>query len=548
MKDILRALVPLKNRMHLNILILCLFFGLVLAGALSFVLAYAGLIVPVPFLLQTIFWIYPSSLLLAILTALFLRPGNNKVIKTADSLGLKERLVTAYQLRDDRSPIARIQRYDALKSLSRADFGLLYPIRLPGRLGIAAAALPVLVAVSFIIPSMAREKAVSMEALLKEIRTQASQLDKERKELTKNSSLSEKKLQEMNKRIDELLKELRKSSSEGDAIKALSKTKHELEELKSNNTKSELSKLADSLSKNPATRELGEAIKKGDLTDIKQKLERMNESYKKLDESGKKALAEQIKKAARDVANSKELAQNLNDISSAISSGNLDALSGEMAELTESLSKLAAEDQDIADAMEEFADQMLDQLGNSLNKAKKKISSAAGSKGKYSKSNPGQGGQQDEEDSEDSENSGSSQEASSGSGGNQPGNQPGSQPGNKGGGGAGDSTSSKDLGYSGEESSPGSRQPGEKRVRDFESIYVPNRLGGDNTESQLSGKKNSSGQSQWTDGSAPVQKGSAVPYDKVLGEYKNEAMSNMKDSPVPPVMKDIVRDYFSTLE
>ncbi|MDP4094693.1 MAG: hypothetical protein Q8920_15215, partial [Bacillota bacterium] len=117
------------------------------------------------------------------------------------------------------------------------------------------------------------------------------------------------------------------------------------------------------------------------------------------------------------------------------------------------------------------------------------------------------------------------------------------------GGGAGNTSSNGDLGYSGDESGSGSRQPGEKQAKDYENIYTSKRLGGDADPSQVKGSRNNGGSSQWTQAdNAPVQYGNAIPYDQVFGDYKSDAMSVLGDDSIPPVMKDIVRDYFSSLE
>ena len=85
-------------------------------------------------------------------------------------------------------------------------------------------------------------------------------------------------------------------------------------------------------------------------------------------------------------------------------------------------------------------------------------------------------------------------------------------------------------------------------MRDYEQIYVPQRLGGDSEISQVTGTVGESGETQIIQTDAPMLKGNTLPYNEVLGEYKEKGMTSLKDAPIPQGMKDIVRDYFSTLD
>ena len=75
-KDIYKALKPLKNRMHLNIIIKSVFIGLIAAGAVSLILAFISLFSPVPFLFNKISAIYALAFIIAFVVSMFLRPGS----------------------------------------------------------------------------------------------------------------------------------------------------------------------------------------------------------------------------------------------------------------------------------------------------------------------------------------------------------------------------------------------------------------------------------------------------------------------------------------
>ncbi|MCX7841723.1 MAG: hypothetical protein N2489_01445 [Clostridia bacterium] len=540
-KDLFSAVRPLKNRMHVNSSIFCIVTGLTTASAICLLLSLVSLIFPVPYLINIIILAYCAVILLSLLISAFLRPSALKVMKTADSLGLKERLITAYQLMDDFSPIAKIQRYDTIKAVSRTDFRSLYPLRIPKKLGALCLALSLITVISLFIPSNSRDIAAKLEKLFDEIKKQAEKIDNKRKDINKNAGISDEKLKEINKKIDQLLKELKQSKSEGEAVKALLRTKHELEELKKNGSSTDLAKLAENLSRHPMTSDIANALKNGGATQIKQLLENLNNSLKNLDELGRKDLAEHFKNVAEEISQNKDLAQNLHDLASAISSGKLGSASSELANLERTLSQLAASDPKLASAMQQLENQALRQIMDSMDSAKRQISSQSSNSqlanGSGRQGNASGSGKQEVDLPEQ---------------GKQPGQgvcQGGSK-GEKGGNGAGDGTTNKDAGYSGEESLGRGREPGKKQVKDYESIYVPERLqGGEGSQSLVNGRKTGSGRSDWTQSeNAPVQKGTVLPYDQVLGKYKSEAMSSLDESAIPPVMKDIVRDYFTSLE
>lgn len=457
-----------------------------------------------------------------------------RTMRVADSLGLKERLVTAYELKDTDNAISRIQRNDALRAASGIDFRSMYSIRFPGRRGMIAAALAVVVALTFAIPSGSKAEAARMEVLAREIGKQSEKLDKAKKELAKNPALSPEKLKAVNKKVDELLKEMKSVDTGAEAVKALARSKHELESLKNKGNYSDLAKLGKNLSGNPSAKDLGQALQNGSLTDMKQRLEELKRKLKDMDGAERKELSESLKKASQELTGSQKLSESLANAGSAVASGDQNAVGSSFSGLDNTISESYQNGNQSSAASQQSMNEAIDKMEASIDDAKQQLSGEADFDSGKNNGNQVNSGQQGSGGQGDS--SGNGQSGSDGKS-------------NKGGGGAGNSSSNKDLGYSGEESGSGSRQPGDKRIQDFESIYVPKRLGGDNNRSQVKGNKNLSGQSQWSEADgAPVEKGSTIPYDKVFGEYKSEAMSSLQDSSVPPGMKDVVRDYFSSLE
>jgi hypothetical protein len=79
-------------------------------------------------------------------------------------------------------------------------------------------------------------------------------------------------------------------------------------------------------------------------------------------------------------------------------------------------------------------------------------------------------------------------------------------------------------------------------------VYVPERLKGDGTTVDL-GREGDDGQPVGdTPLPAPHGGQAGVPYQDVYGDYAAEAQAALDGSYIPLGMKQVVRDYFTSLE
>lgn len=94
-----------------------------------------------------------------------------------------------------------------------------------------------------------------------------------------------------------------------------------------------------------------------------------------------------------------------------------------------------------------------------------------------------------------------------------------------------------------------SKDSSEKKTGEYEKIFTSKTLGGTGKRTDLSGQKNKGGSSEITSGeSSQTNKGNSLPYNQVFGEYRDKAFESMNTSNIPEGMKEIVKDYFSSLE
>ncbi|MFD3158563.1 hypothetical protein ACFIJ5_17185 [Haloimpatiens sp. FM7330] len=86
-------------------------------------------------------------------------------------------------------------------------------------------------------------------------------------------------------------------------------------------------------------------------------------------------------------------------------------------------------------------------------------------------------------------------------------------------------------------------------VSQYDKVFTSKTLGGSGKKSNITGdKKNNGSMEQIKTQKGVTLRGNSVPYNKVVGEYKNRAMENVKRSDIPDGMKEIVKSYFSSLE
>ncbi len=559
--------------MHLDRSLACMASLLLLSAAMGLLLVSWSLAYPVPYLLYKLMATYGAFLLLGLVLSLFLRPGFMETVYAADALGLKERVITAVELWGDSGEVASLQRNDALRAVENADFRRMYRIKAPVRRLSVSIALAVLTALLFFMPTKARDEARHVENLKETVEKQMGEVEKARMEAL-SKGLTPMELSEIDKLLRQVKEELKTADTEEEILKALSRAKNEVETVREFNPEPDAGKVLDVLSKHDFTRGLAEIIKNGTADDLKRMIESAAGEISRLDEEGRKQLAEEIKKAAEEVAANDELAKALNDLARALMAEGGGSLDSALQSLGDMLFAMAQRDARLAEALDQYRKALQDSFLRSLDEVRRSVANRDG--GLFGRPAGESGnGDGDNQGSEDGRNA-------NGQGGSQPGNGQSQQGGN-----GNSSESGQDNGQAGQSGqgnqngSAGNMQNGQgpngnangnssgnpaqggnqsggsgaggggKNVRDYESIYVPRRLGDDENaeESHVQGSKGSQGSSRWSEAEGiPVEKGTVLPYNEVLGQYRDAALKNLGDSGIPPGMEQLVRDYFTSLE
>lgn len=82
----------------------------------------------------------------------------------------------------------------------------------------------------------------------------------------------------------------------------------------------------------------------------------------------------------------------------------------------------------------------------------------------------------------------------------------------------------------------------------YESLYPPERLGGETDPSFIQGDNQKEGERTYSEVQGmPSEAGEFVSYSEILSQYSNDASIRIDQVQVPPIMRNLVKDYFSSL-
>ena len=82
----------------------------------------------------------------------------------------------------------------------------------------------------------------------------------------------------------------------------------------------------------------------------------------------------------------------------------------------------------------------------------------------------------------------------------------------------------------------------------YEKIFDPERIGAAGNASYVRGQSGEGPQETAVIDNPQTLPGNLRPYQEVIGHYSKSARESLDRSLIPPGMKNLVRDYFSSLE
>ncbi len=487
MKEFLRLLAPLRHKLMVERFLKWFIYGETAAGILCLaVVVLSKFWTEIPALpLCGVFVLL--GLLTALTVAFFLRKVTEKeTAERADALGGAERMITTMELlqKGAQNPVEEMAVADGFAKAKETDFAKIYEMRLPVKV---LGILGLLVVLTVGAGFMPVRRDAEAEAYAN---AQLERIEKVKAEETPELSKEEKKV--FLEAAKTLEKDLKTAKTKKAAEEAVREAQQNMKQLEKESVSKDLKELAEALKQEENAAALSEALEQGDGAAISQAMEQLLQKMAAMDQGQAASLAQLLAEAAENISD-EELQEALKALEEALENGTDPAEAGEA--LKNALLSQA---------------QMNGALRSSLQKLNRNV------------------GQQSLAKKVESEG-----ESPGGEGQGAEGEGSGGQTTNGGSGGTGTGNGGQGRGF-------GHTEP--------EKIYTRSAADKDGYDAQLTGTDSEEGQTTITEHRTMGQAGTSVPYDTVYGQYRNEAMETLENSNVPYGMREMVSDYFATLE
>lgn len=502
-----QALSKIRKRLRVTRCANGMLYGLLAGLTAWFVVQVISFFVPIEGVGAIAFVAVPACAVFGALLGLLWPVSNAAAARKADAAGLKERAQTALSLEGTDTPMAQVQRADTIAALSTLDAKKALPMRMDSRMLVSLGVVVLALGVSALLPNPQHAVLRAREQVRKELRAQADEIEKTAETLAEQEHLTEDEQRELQRITAEMARELRQAEDKREALMSLSERQKEMEKLTRNVQQRLSSETAEALGSQSGLSGLSGAMQSGDSEAMQAEMKKLAEQMQESQQA--EQLARQLAEAALS-APAGSIAQGLQNSAAAAASGNaaqaMSQLAGACASATGGASGAGT--------------------GANLDALMRMARNAAANAGS------GQGS-----------GSGSGQGQGQGSG-------QGSGQGQGAGGGAGLGSTNLDMGYT-----PGMSQSAQgdgkggiaDRVGSYERIYDPTRLGGDNEATYAEGQKGDGESQQITLGPGQGDLNGSVPYNQVIGEYREAASQAMGRVSLPSTMQTYVNRYFDAL-
>ena len=487
MKEFLRLLAPLRHKLMAERFLKWFIYGETAAGVLCLaVVVLSKFWTEIPSLpLCGVFVLL--GLLIALGAAFFLRKVTEKeTAETADALGGAERMITTMELlgKGAQNPVEEMAVADGFAKAREMDFAKLYRMRLPVKVMRVLALVVVLTIGAGFMP-VRRDAEAEAYA-----NAQLERIEQVKKEETPELSKEEKKV--FLEAAKALEKDLKTAKTKKAAEEAVREAQQNMKQLEKESVSKDLKELAETLKQEESTAALSEALEQGDSSAISKAMEQLLQKMAAMDKGQAASLAQQLAEAVENISDA-ELQEALKALEEALENG------ADPSEAGEALKNALLSQAQMNSALRSSLQKLNCNVGQQS--LAKKVESNGESPGGEGQGSEGEG--------------------------------TGGQTTNGGNGGTGTGTGGQGRGF-------GHAEP--------EKIYTRSAAGKDGYDAQLKGTDSEEGQTTITEHRTMGQAGTSVPYDTVYGQYRNEAMETLENSSVPYGMRELVSDYFATLE
>jgi len=486
---------------------------------------------------------------------------------------LKERVSTALELAAGRirSPNAEITARQVADTLSRAeriDARAYLPLRLRRRDWAVLAALLLALAALLLIENPQNNVLAQEQALQSAIAQQAADLQDLREQIANSTELDESTRQEMLQELDDAIETLQQQElSQEEAVATLADLAQAMQDIAAQADippaqQQAFDQAAQELAQQSG--ELAQALDEGALDQAAEAMQDLAQNLGQMSLAEQQDLAQALDNAAEALAETNpDLAESLQQAAEALRQGNPEAA---QQALEQAAGQLQQQQQELAQSTNDAGQQMASQAMHQANAGAQRIAQAGtGSAYTQQQTNtsggnspsPISGGQGQGMDSNQTGQSGQSGQGEQGqstgegmSAGNQGGQ--GMEQTQGTGGGAGDSPGEGQEGGFQASGDPISQNntPDGQGLEEYEPIFAPQSVGGEGGPEVQIGGSDQPGNVVTNEGELvenPTGQ-SIVGYNEVFSDYANAANQALESDYIPLSLRDVVHDYFSSLE
>ncbi|MBL4937703.1 hypothetical protein JK636_18490 [Clostridium sp. YIM B02515] len=532
-KEILAFIKKIKLRIHLNIIINYIIWGII--GAL-----FCGAAVSISALLFPLYKVYLIALKLAaigagiaFLVSLTMVPKNYKAAAAADSMGLKERAVTSLELIGNEENFALLQKKDTLSKLRKLDYKEKLKFKINRKQIILFIVFVFIITGTNFIPTKAKDKAQQKYRFNITQEEKIASIEKVEKDIKKNSTLKEEDKKELLDNLTSLRKEIKEAQSLSEIDNSLSKFQIKTDEIKDKYKENDLNNVASGLSRNNYTNNLANAIERGDKEEIAREISNLPQTMQGATEEEQKKVGKDFADTAKNTEDS-ELKKSLNDIAEKLASNNPEKLK-ELANSLNNFNESLGKPMDNKYAKNELKDIQ----SNFMPENKVADNSQHQNQSAQTGNNPQSGNQQGQ--------NGSNTGNTSPNGNNEQGQKPGGNSENP------ENKSSDNENKSGDNK----EKPNQNNGSSSDNSGKTGSSGGNSDKGSTGLNKTENGNAAQgedvylpppPDSKTAAENSKPQDLSKVIGKYKEKAYENMNSYVIPEAMKDIIKNYFTSLE
>lgn len=481
MKEFLKSLRPLKQKLLIERCINYFIIGITISLILCTITIVLSKFVFISNFKNKLFIYILLGLVFSIFMIIFKRPDIYEVAKIGDTLGFKERFITAIELSNSNDTMYLLVLKDAIEQAKSANFNSLYKINISSKKYIALIVALIATVVSGFIPVIEADKINKQASLKQTVNDKLEEIDELSKQIENN------KLKEQ---LKELSKELKEVSSEAEVIKAVQKAQYKLKEIENKTAPKSIKELGQQLAKNELTKQLGQNLQNLSANKLKNDLDNLKNELQNMSADELKKLADDMQALAQQLEQDNNLKSLINSFSEALASTNLEQINNSLDALGSELDKALSESEELKES--------IDKINKVLNDNKTSTNQNV--------------------DNTTSDNNSQAQNGNSNS--------------NKSNGGDGGAPASG-RGTGSIENKDGTIN--NSKNLETEKVYIK-------------GELNESGKIEKIEQKGDGDVGQIIRYDRVYNEYKQEALKSLNDESIPDGMKNLVEDYFSSLE